>query len=498
MGDLVVGVDCSTTACKAIAWDAQGNAVGEGRAAIALDNPEPDAWQQDATTWYSAFCEACRGVTAHVDPARLTALAITSQRETFVVTDPEREPLHPALVWMDHRCGAQVARAVAELGEERLHALSGKPPCTTPSLYKLMFLLEREPALSASSTRVVDVHGYLVWQLTERFATSRATADPMGLVDMAKHSWSPELVGLTGLDVSQLPELCAPGEVIARVSEGAARATGLPAGLPVVAGAGDGQCAGLGAGITAPGRAYLNLGTAIVSGVLSASFHRDRAFRTLYGAAPGTYFLETDLHGGTFIVTWLTERFARHDLGELAREAENIPAGADGLVLVPYWAGVMNPLWDDEASGVVIGWRGSHRPAHLYRAILEGIALEQRLHTEGVEAVTGNIAELVVMGGGSQSDLWCQILADTLNKRIVRAGTREATALGAGILAAAAAGLHPTVGAACDAMTTAGTAFVPGERQPFYDRLYTEVYAGLYRDLQERMQRLWQLRTGTT
>lgn len=495
MGDLVVGVDCSTTACKAIAWDRDGRAAGEGRAPIALDNPEPDAWQQDATSWWSAFGEACRRLSAEVDGARLASLAITCQRETFVVTDPARAPLHPALVWMDHRCGAEVERAVAAIGEARLHELSGKPACTTPSLYKLMFLLEREPALVSPDARVLDVHGYLVWRLTDRFATSLASADPMGMVDMQRGAWSPELVGLTGLEVSQLPELTRPGAVIGHVSEDGARHTGLPAGLPVVAGAGDGQCAGLGAGIDAPGRAYLNLGTAIVSGVLSRSFRCDRAFRTLYGAAPGTYFLETDLHGGTFIVTWLTERFGPHDLGELAREAEGVAPGADGLVVVPYWAGVMNPLWDDEASGVVIGWRGAHRPAHLYRAIIEGIALEERLHVEGVEAATEPIAELVVMGGGSQSDLWCQVLADTLNKPIVRAASSEATALGAGILAAAAAGLFPSVEAACDAMTTFGATFVPGERRAFYDRLYTEVYAGLYGDLQARMQRLWRLRT---
>jgi xylulokinase len=173
-----------------------------------------------------------------------------------------------------------------------------------------------------------------------------------------------------------------------------------------------------------------------------------------------------------------------------------IPAGADGLVLLPYWAGVMNPFWDDSASGAVIGWRANHGPAHLYRATLEGIALEQRLHLEGVEAATGPIEQLVVMGGGSQSDLWCQILADTLNKPVVRAHTAEATALGAAMLAATFE-LYESVPTACAAMrgapSQAGAAFVPGERQPFYDRLYREVYRGLYEDLRHRMERLWQL-----
>ncbi len=496
MGDLVLAIDSSTTACKAIAWDASGRVVAEGRAPIALDNPSPDAWQQDARAWWDALVTACRAVTRELEPTRLGALCITHQRETFVLTDPAGEPLHPALVWMDHRAGAEVQEAVAALGADYLHETSGKPPCTTPSLYKLLFLLSREPRLRSPSTRVLDVHAFLVGRLTGRFVTSHASADPMGLLDMAAGSWAPSLLALAGLEAHQVPELVPPGDVIGWVSTAAALATGLPAGLTVVAGAGDGQCAGLGAGITAPGRAYLNLGTAIVSGVLSSSYRTDRAFRTLYGAVPGTYFMETDLHGGTFVVSWLAERFVGQELAVLAREAASLGPGADGLVVVPYWAGAMNPLWDDMASGVVVGWRGDHRPPHLYRAILEGIALEQRWHTEGVEAVTGPIEELVVMGGGSQSELWCQILADVLGKRIVRATSPEATALGAGVLAAARGGLHESLEASCAAMTGGGgVAFVPGDDRAFYDRLYREVYLGLYGDLQDRMQRLWRLRT---
>jgi xylulokinase len=165
---------------------------------------------------------------------------------------------------------------------------------------------------------------------------------------------------------------------------------------------------------------------------------------------------------------------------------------------MPYWNGVMNPFWDDAASGAVIGWRGSHGPAHLYRAILEGIALEQRLVTIGIEAARGPIEELVVMGGGSKSALWCQILADVLDKRIVRAGSSEATALGAGILAAAHVGMHPSISAAASAMTAAdGASFTPSdEGRAFYAALYREVYSGLYEALRGRLSALWRLRTG--
>ncbi|MBW2459125.1 MAG: xylulose kinase, partial [Deltaproteobacteria bacterium] len=472
---LVLGVDCSTTGCKAIVFDGAGQSVAEGRAPIELRNPEPDGWEQDANDWWRAFGAACRAAMAQVDdPARLRALCVAHQRETVVLTDEGGKPIHPALVWMDKRGSAQVERARARFGDKRLRELSGKPPCITPSLYKLMALFDRLPALRRYAPRVLDVHAFLALRLTGRWVTSLASADPTGMVDMAHRRWAPELCELAGLDPAWLPELVEPGAVMGVVNEAASKECGLRVGLPVVAGAGDGQAAGLGAGIVAPGSAYLNLGTAVVSGVLTRSYQCENAFRTLYGAIAGSYFLETDLQGGTFTITWLIERFlgameggsARsfdQVLAELEGRAADLPPGADGLLLVPYWNGVMNPLWDDRASGVVVGWRGSHEPAHLYRAVLEGIAYEQRWHTAGVEQAVGEIPEYVVMGGGSRSDLWCQILADVTQKPVVRAGTTEASALGAAILAAVSSGLHPTEVAASEAMTRRGRQFVPGE-----------------------------------
>jgi sugar (pentulose or hexulose) kinase len=502
--DLVLGVDSSTTACKVIAWDREGRAVAEGRAPIGLDNPAPDGWEQDSASWWQALCRACQAVAAAVDPGRFAALCITHQRETFVFADATGKALAPALVWMDARATAEVAEAVAELGAERLHRLSGKPPCVTPSLYKAMWQRRARPELERASC-LLDVHAALVWRLTGRRATSWAAADPTGLVDMQTRGWSQPLLDLLGLAAEDMPELVAPGEVIAGLDDAAASATGLPAGLPVVAGAGDGQCAGLGAGIVAPGRAYLNLGTAIVSGVLSEHYATDGAFRTLFDATGQRYFLETDLQGGTFTITWLVDRWLRrHDvsrsfdevLAELDERAAALPVGADGLVVLPYWNGVMNPFWDDRASGVVIGWRGSHEPAHLFRAILEGIALEQRLHTAGVEAAGVAVDAFVVMGGGSKSAMWCQIVADVLGRPVERAGSTEATALGAGILAAVGCGLHADVDTAVAAMTHVGRRFLPGPDRAAYARLYDEVYAGLYESVAPKLRALWRFRTG--
>jgi xylulokinase len=499
-GALVVGVDCSTTAVKAIAFDARGTPVAEGRAPLVVHNPAPDAWEQDAASWLRATDDALCAMVDALGPdgaKRVAALSITHQRETFVMMDGAGEPLHAAVLWMDGRGAADVLSIASRVGRDRLVEMTGKPPCITPSMYKIARLLRERPDLAAARPWIADVGGFVLRHLTGVLATSVASADPMGIIDMRTADYADELLGVLGIERDRLAALVAPGAVVGGLTREVAAATGLSAGLPVVACAGDGQAAGVGAGITAPGRAYLNLGTAIVSGVSSDRYAWGEGFRTLFGARPRSYFLETDLKGGTFTFGWLAGKVLGAAPGDqkalldaLAEQAAALPPGADGLVVLPYFCGVMNPYWDDAASGVLFGLRGGHGPAHLYRAIAEGIALEQRLHTEHVEAAVGAIEELVVVGGPAGSDLWCQILADVIGKRIVRASTTEATALGAAVVAAAAAGLYSDLEGAVAGMTRTGRAFVPGDDRPAYDALYRSVYRGLFEDLRERMGRL--------
>lgn len=498
---LVLALDASTTACKALVFDLTGRVVAQGRAEIALDNPEPDGWEQDAEQWWDSARRAMAAAAHSLSPRdrqRVTAACITHQRETIVLTDDLGTPLTPALVWMDGRCRGEVERAVAHLGARRLHETTGKPPCTTPSLYKLLYLLRRRPELR-SRAHVADVHVFLTRRLIGRSVTSRASADPWGMLDMTSGDWAEPLLALVGIDAERLPELVDVGSPLGTLDGAVARTTGWPEELRLYAGLGDGQAACLGAGVSGPGRAYLNLGTAVVSGVLTERYAVSRAFRTLHAARPGHFCLETDLKGGTFTLNWLLEKLlgrsrSAEEIRRLEAEAAPLAPGSDGLLVVPYWCGVMNPFWNDAATGVVLGWHGGHGPAHVYRAVLEGIAFEQRLHLEGVEDATGvPIDEIVVLGGGSESELWCRILADVLGKRVVRAESSEATALGAALVAAVGHGLveeHEAVAR----MTRLGVAFEPGPARAHYERLYQEVYRGLFTVLESRLDALAGLR----
>jgi xylulokinase len=460
--DLVIGIDSSTSATKAIAWDADGRAVAEGRVGIAMSNPAPGYFEQDPAEWWSSTAGALKQITQKVDPARVAAIGISNQRETFSFFTEDGKALRPGMVWLDARAKAQLQRFGKTFGAERVHAISGKPLDLVPPIYRMIWTSEIEPEIFARAERITEVHGYLTFHLTGNWTTSTASADPTGALDMRKRDWSGDILDAIGVKRSQMPELAPPGTQTGKLIASAAAATGLPVGLPVIAGGGDGQCAGTGAGVAAdhPNRAYINLGTALVSGSYGGEYVHDRAFRTEIAIADRGYIFETCLRSGTFLVDWLAKELfgggaaSKLDLLlALEKEAAASPIGANGVVVVPYWQGCMTPYWDSSARGIVAGLSGSTRRGDIYRAFLEGVALEQATCTGDVAKATGvPIDHFVAIGGGAASDLWVQILADATGRPILRSATVEASSLGAAIAAAKGIGWYKSIAEAASAM----------------------------------------------
>jgi xylulokinase len=438
--DLVVAVDTSTTAAKAIVQDASGRVVARAARPLRTRQPRASWHEQDAEDWWTGTRDAvAEAVAALDDPARVGALCLTHQRESFVCLDAGGRPLRPAILWLDGRAHEQIA----ELGSKSVHELSGKPPDTTPAIYKLAWLARHEPATLRDAAMVGDVHTYLTWRLTGRWATSDGSADTLGLFDLRRMTWSPELLAVAGLRPEQMPELVPVGERVADLAPDVAAALGLPGPVALVSGIGDGQAAGIGLGATTPGVAYLNLGTSMVLGVQSDAYLWDPAFRTLAGVRPGLYTLETVLNAAAYVATWCREEFGERGAAgpagaELEAAAALVPIGAEGLLTVPYWNAAQTPYWDPRARGVTVGWHGRHTRAHLYRSVLEGVGFELRLHLERLEAVTGEpVRTIRVVGGGSRSPLWVQIVADVTGRPVRVCADEEWSAAGAAALARA-------------------------------------------------------------
>jgi sugar (pentulose or hexulose) kinase len=459
--DLVIGIDSSTSATKAIAWDRTGHAVAEGRMAIGLANPQPGYFEQNPDEWWDSTAAALRNVTNQVGAARIAAVAISNQRETFGAFTEDGTAIRPGITWLDERARSQVVRFGKSFGAERVHAISGKPLDVLPCLYRIIWMAEQEPEIFARAARFAEVHGYLTYRLTGQWRTSTASADPTGLLDMVGNRWSVDILDAAGIAIGKLPLLTRPGMRMGEVTHVAAAFTGLSTGTPVIAGGGDGQCASTGAGVTSPGSAYINLGTAVVSGSYGRDYAYDRAFRTEKAVCDDGYIYEQCVRTGTFLVDWMArEMFGADPAAQrslfkaLEAEAAMCPIGAGGVVVLPYWLGCMAPYWDPYARGVIAGLSGSTRRGAIYRALLEGIALEVAGQIERIVAATGGkIGQLSAIGGGSDSDLWLQILADASGRPVFRSTAREASSLGAAIAAAKGAGWYGTIAEATAAMT---------------------------------------------
>ena len=208
--DLVIGLDSSTTATKAIAWRRDGKVAGTGRAPIPLASLGNNRYEQNPEDWWHSTCLALKELFQQVNPAAVAAIAISNQRETFVPLDAHGNAVRPAIVWLDQRCGEEVAWLADSIGREKIHRITGKPPDMAPVAYRIAWMLRHEPELFRQTNIFADVHSYLAWRFTGLFRTSWASADPLGLFNLEHKAWSAELLNALKLSLHQLPELSAP------------------------------------------------------------------------------------------------------------------------------------------------------------------------------------------------------------------------------------------------------------------------------------------------
>lgn len=492
MTGILLGVDCSTTATKVVAWNASGENLGEGRCDIPLSTPSPGIYEQNPDDWWDSVVKALRQLGESVDLNLAVALAVSNQRETVCFLDKTGVPVAPAIIWLDERCRPEVDTFAAKIGDEKIHRITGKHKDITPVVYRLAWMRKHAAEVCGKVAFISDVQGFLSLRLTGKLVTSWASADPMGCWDIVNKKWSGEILGALGWSEDNFPAAQQPGTVLGAVTPEAAKQTGLSSGLIVVAGGGDGQCAGLGIGATHPETAYINIGTAVVCGACLENYVFAKAWRTMT-AMSGGYIVESCLRSGTFLVNWLLRDIFKRDGGaddfdELENNAARLPPGSEGLSVLPYWSGVMNPHWNPGARGAIFGLSGHHRQEHLYRAVIEGIALDQAFCLKQMTESGLRAKQYFAVGGGAQSDLWCQIFADALNGEVCRLDTVEASSLGAAIAAAVGAEIYRDFDGALNNMRGKVVAkFKPGDNAADYAGLLSD-YAALYPAAQSTQQ----------
>ncbi|MAA74437.1 MAG: carbohydrate kinase [Salinisphaeraceae bacterium] len=504
--DRLLGLDVGTQSVRALLFDARGELIAGHRVPIAPYQPgEPAAAEQPAVLYWEALVAACAGLRqAAPDGCRqIVAAGLTTQRNTVVPVDRDGQALHPALTWMDKRSAARVPPLPGYLRWAfRLAGLSA-----TVSRFqhdaKSNWLACEAPDVHARMHRFLLLSGYLTHRLTGRFVDSTGAQVGYLPFDYKRQQWADAgswRWRALGLQPGHMPDLVPCGQPLGPLGDEAARALGLPAGLPVISSGADKACEVLGSGCISPETASLSFGTTATVNSCRPRYMEATRFLPAYPAAlPGAWNSEVNIYRGFWLVSWFKQQFGAEEqqVAEargvapetlLDQQIEAIPPGSMGLVLQPYWSpGVRDP--GPEAKGSIIGFGDVHLRGHVYRAVLEGLIYGLREGAERIERRGRVSIELLrVAGGGAQSDVALQITADVFNRPAERPHTHEASGLGAAINAAVGAGLYPDHASAATAMTRPGRRFTP---EPAAVRVYDQLYHRVYRRMYGRLAPLF-------
>jgi len=476
--DLLVGIDLGTSSVKVVATDLEGRPVARASRSYPVHTPAPGFAEQDPHAWWRATCAAVAEVLA-TGPARgatVRAVGLAGQMHGLVAVDAAGEPVRPAIIWPDTRSQEACAVIARRLGAERVRQLTGVPVSTGFLAPSLLWLREQEPAAFGRVRSVLLPKDYLRLCLTGRHASDPSDASGTLLYELRTGAWSAEMLAALRLDPGLLPPVQGSSAVAGTVDPAASELTGLAAGVPVVTGAGDQMAGAVALGVTVPGQAAAVIGTGgqLITTVAEPVVDPTGRVQTFCHALPQRWLLLGAVLAAGQSLDWLS-RVVGAPVADLVAEAARVPAGADGLLFLPYLNGVRTPHVDPQARGCFVGLRLSHTRAHLARAVLEGVAFAMRECLDAVQDLAGPVS-VVCSGGGARLAVWRQIQADVYRLPVRVARGTDHSAWGAALLAGQGIGLELDVATAAGPESIVEPGAVACER---YQERYT-LYRALY------------------
>lgn len=458
MEGYILAHDLGTSGNKATLYRPDGVLAAAAVAAYPVSYPHPGWVEQDPEDWWKAICTSTRELLekSGARPEEILCVSFSAQMMGCLLVNREGKPLRPMITWADTRAGAEERFLCDAVGMERMYAITGHRASASYSAAKLLWVKNREPELYSRAYRMLQAKDFMVYRLTGQFLTDYSDASGTNLFDLRKKCWSEEICRALDIPMVLLPRAVPSATVAGGMLPQAAMACGLKPGTPVVLGGGDGSCACVGAGVTAPGSAYCVMGSSAWISMASTAPVFDREMRTF-----NWVHLDPDLYTpcGTMQTAGLSYSWFRDTLcpeeqrladreGISAYEvinaaAEKTPPGAGGLLYLPYLLGERSPRWNHYARGTFVGLSTSTGRGEMARAVMEGVGFNLRVILESLQAQT-SVESLTMIGGGTKGRLWLQILSDIWQKPLhLPAYREEATSLGAAVCGGVGIGLYP-------------------------------------------------------
>ncbi|MCP4642546.1 MAG: xylulokinase, partial [bacterium] len=486
--------------------DDSGNVCASALVEYPLHTPRPDWAEQDPADWRRAVIEALSELAAALDSSDIKGIGLTGQMHGSVFLDEAGQVLRNAILWCDQRTAKQCDDITSKVGEKQLIDMVCNPALTGFTAPKILWLRDNEPEIYDKVRKVLLPKDYIRLQLTGEYATDVADASGTLLFDVKNRTWHTELMSMLDIPADFVPRAFEGPEVTGTLSKEMASATGLPAGIPVVAGGGDQAAGGVGCGIVRTGVISSTVGT---SGVVFAfaddvTLDPEGRVHTFCHSVPGKWHVMGVMLSAGGSLRWYRDAFCDDEKAVAASTgvdpyeyitgaADTVPIGAEGLVFLPYLTGERTPHKDPYAKGAFVGLSLRHTKAHMARSVLEGVAYGMRDSLDIIRGMGVPITQVRASGGGAKSAFWRQMQADVNQAPLVTINVDEGPAYGAALLATVATGMHGSVEEACDAtIRVVDTCDSDDARAADYDRWFVE-YQAAYQALAPGFRRTAEL-----
>ena len=453
--DLLLGIDIGTTGCKAVFYDIDGNVAAKGYRDYEILSVH-DGWaEMDPNVWWDAVCVSTRDALATIKNHVHVPGICVSCANAIIPVDRDGSHLYRAVMQIDRRSQTETSRAAQIFPQEEFLRITGNYVRTggfSPSV--ILWFKEHYNEIYNKTFKFLAPSGYIVRKMTGSFTIDYSRASTAALMDMRSLSWSQEICAALDIDTGKLPELFPQETSGGKLLSEAAGELGLEPDIPVAVGLMDSTAAMIGCGCIGENGASLVLGTVsrLCCPMRTPNFRK--SFLNAYFLKEVPCLVMAPTNGGGVSFRWFANSFA--DQGESPAEtmsmnnyevfdykASQIQAGCGGLLYLPYILGERSPVWDPNARGVFFGINPSHTKAHFVRSILEGVGhatlqnlrlIENELHS--------CFNDIIITGGGSKSSIWCEIMANMLNKRIVRLGHADCETKGSAFVAGLMSGVY--------------------------------------------------------
>ena len=483
--ELLLGIDVGTTGTKVIAFDTNGAVAATAYKEYSCTYPAPTWVEQDCAMLIRAVFSCCRTVVEKLGPRStcIAGISVSSQRSCTILANSTGRPIK-MISWLDSRAADQVKEIAAVMGSERYYTITGMPLATTWVLPKLLHIRERDPDTWKKTAKVLQLQDVILYALgAEEFYSDEPDASFWGTWDSCAFCHSREILDAFHLSPDLFPQVLPAGTPVGYISPSASAKTGLQSGTPLCIGSGDQNSAALGAGVVSPGDASVSLGTGGLATVLLNHFYRDPAGQAMitHHAIHGLWTFEGLQNAAAGVFRWFRDEIAaleRQQYGEAVYERLNemiarTPPGANGLLMLPFFAGSAAPRWDTSARGCILGLTFQHTRADMARACVEGITLEQKDILQSLIDSGVQLHTVRIVGGATKSEVWNQIQADMYGIPCETLAVKDAAALGAAICASVGCGLFSDLKEAAGNMVRVERRYEPEPAvRPIYDDLY--------------------------